>query len=176
MFRRQTLSRKGVAAVEVAIVTTFLLVPLMIGIWEVGRMVQVQQIVANSAREGARTAAQGYTVNSNGQPTQVTIAGASPNVTDVVYRYLYAAGLTNLQKSDVTVAFSFTTARTDGQMAVEPFQGEKGQTFSITVTIPWDKVRWVNLGLVRPTTITFTVSWRMLIDDTFTFNDTLPTW
>src|SRR5262249_32292649 len=136
MIRRQTTSRKGVAAVEVAVIATFLLVPLMIGIWEVGRLVQVQQIVSNSAREGARTAAQGYTVNSSGQPTEVTISSGSPNVTDVVYRYLYAAGLTNLQKSDVTVSFQFLTQRTDGKTATEPYQGEKGQVFSITVTIP----------------------------------------
>ena len=43
-------------------------------------------------------------------------------------------------------------------------------------TIPWDKVRWINLGLVKPTKITFTVVWRMVMDDPFTVNETLPTW
>jgi Flp pilus assembly protein TadG len=169
-------TRKGVAAVEVAVISTFLLVPLMIGIWEVGRMVQVQQIVSNSAREGARMAAQGYTLNSSGTVTQVMVSSGSPNVKDAVYRYLYAAGLTTLQKSDVTVTFTFLAPRSDGTTPTEPYQGEKGQPFSVTVSIPWAQVRWVNLGIVRPTTMTFTVTWRMLIDDKFTFDDSLPSW
>lgn len=176
MLRRAQRSRRGVAAVEVAVVATFLLVPLMIGIWEVGRMVQVQQIVSNSAREGARVAAQGYTFNGSGAPTQVTVASGSPNVTDVVYRYLLAAGLTSLQKSDMTVTFQFLAPRADGSTPAEPYLGEKGQPFAVTVSIPWEKVRWVNLGVINPPRITFTVTWRMLVDEAFTLDDRLPTW
>jgi hypothetical protein len=176
MIRRQTRSRKGVAAVEVAVIATFLLVPLMIGIWEVGRMIQVQQIVANSAREGARLAAQGFTVNSVGSPTQVMVNSGTPNVTSVVYGYLLAAGLTNLQQTDVTVTVQFLTPKSDGTTPTEPYQAEKGEVFSVTVSIPWDNVKWVNLGIIRPTTITFTVVWRMMTDDPFVVNTTLPAW
>ena len=48
--------------------------------------------------------------------------------------------------------------------------------FTITVTIPWDKVRWVNLGLIQPTDVTYTVKWQMLVDDKFTVNDVVPVW
>jgi hypothetical protein len=34
----------------------------------------------------------------------------------------------------------------------------------------------VNLGLVNPEIITFTVEWRMMVDDPFTVNDKLPPW
>lgn len=176
MVRRGRRSRRGVAAVEVAVVTAFLLVPLVIGVWEVGRLVQVQQIVSNSAREGARRAAQGYTVNSTGSPTQVTVSSGSTSVTDAAYDYLRAAGLMNLQKSDVTVAFKFLAPRKDGVTPTEPYDGEKGQPFSVTVTIPWNKVRWVDLGIVRPNQVTFTVTWRMLMNDKFTIDPTLPSW
>jgi hypothetical protein len=176
MLRRRSPERAGVAAVEVAIVTTFLLVPLIIGLWEVGRMVQVKQVVSNSAREGARRAAQGYTLNSTGTPTQVMTTGSSTSVTDVVYQYLLAAGFTNLQRTDITVTFQFLEPRSDGVMPTEPYQGEKGQRFSVTVTVPWDRVRWVNLGIIRPADITFTTTWRMLNDDKFTIDDTLPAW
>lgn len=152
------------------------MVPLMIGIWEVGRLVQTKQVVSNSAREGARRAAQGYTINSSGTPTQVMVTSGSTNVTDVVYEYLIGAGFTNLQKSDVTVSFQFLAPRSDGAPATEPYQGEKGQPFSVTVTIPWNKVRWVNLGVLRPTTVSFTATWRMLVDDKFTVDDSLPNW
>lgn len=174
MLRRRPTSRAGVAAVEVAIITAFFLVPLVIGVWEVGRLVQVQQIVSNSAREGARVAGQGYTINSTGTPIQVMVSTGNPNVTDVVYRYLIGAGLTNLQKSDVTVTFQFLAPDSLGVTATEPYLGEKGQPFSVTVTIPWNKVRWINLGVVNPTTVTFVVTWRMLVDDKFTVDPNLP--
>ncbi|MBM3983693.1 MAG: pilus assembly protein [Planctomycetes bacterium] len=185
-------ARKGVAAIELAFVTMLLVIPLMIGIWEVGRLVQVQQIVSNSAREAARLSAQAFTISSSGTTTQIQVTGGAANIRDAVYDYLYAAGLTNLQVSDVTVAFAFTTPRTTdyvplasdptgtswpaGSYPTNPCFGEKGQIFTVTVTIPWNKVRWVNLGLVNPTTVTFTVTWQMLTDERFQVNDQLPTW
>lgn len=188
--RRQT--RRGVAAIELAFVTMLLVIPLMIGIWEVGRLVQVQQIVSNAAREGARLSAQGYTISSSGTPTQIKINGTG-GVKEAVYDYLYSAGLTNLQPADVTVTFGYTTGRTTAYVPLEgidpvgttypigskppdPCFGEKGQIFVVTVTVPWNKVRWINLGLVNPTTVTFNVTWQMLTDERFTVNDQLPTW
>ncbi len=166
--------RRGIAAVETAVVTLFFLVPMIIGVWEIGRLVQVQQIVSNGTREGARIAGQGFTFKPDGTQTQVTVTSGTPNLRDYVYQYLYGAGLTNLQPGDVTVAFRFLAPRSDGAAATEPYQGEKGQPFEVTVTIPWDRVRWVNLGIVNPTTVTFTVRWQMLTDDPFTVNTTLP--
>ena len=165
---------RGVAAVELALVFLFFMVPLMIGVWEVGRLVQVRQLVGNSAREGARLAAQGYTINTAGAPTQIMTATGTPNVRSAVHQYLVAGGLTNLQLSDVTVTFAFLPPNPAG--ATEPYQGQKNQPFKVTVSIPWSKVRWVNLGLVKPTNVTFTVTWQMLTDEAFTVNPALPTW
>lgn len=176
MVRRMKPVRRGVAAVEVALATAVFLVPMVIGIWEIGRLIQVQQIVSNSAREGARLAAQGYTLSNSGAQTEVMVSSGQYNVYDFVYSYLYGAGLTTLQKSDVTMTFQFLAPTSGGTLPTEPYQGEKGEPFSVTVTIPWAKVRWINLGLVNPTTVTFTVRWQMLIDDKFTVDDTLPTW
>jgi len=44
----------------------------------------------------------------------------------------------------------------------------------VTVTIPWEKVRWVNVGLINPTQVTFTATWQMLVDDAFTINQSMP--
>jgi hypothetical protein len=165
-----------VAAVELALVAMLFIVPLLIAVWEVGRYIQVQQILSNSCRDGARLASQGYTVNLTGAPTQITLNSSSPNVHDAIFQYLYAAGLTNLSSSDVTVVLTFTTPKADGSYPTEPYQGEKGENFLITVTIPWSKVRWVNLGIINPPSVTYTVTWQMLVDDKFTVNDTVPTW
>jgi Flp pilus assembly protein TadG len=185
-------ARRGVASIELAFVFMFFMIPLMIGIWEVGRLVQVQQIVSNAAREGARLSAQAYTINSSGVPTQIKVNSGTVSVKDAVYNHLYAAGLTNLVPGDVTVNFAFTSGRTTdyvaiaadpvgtsygpGTMPPDPCYGEKGMTFTVTVTVPWEKVRWINIGLVNPTTVTFTVRWQMLTDERFNVNDQLPTW
>lgn len=181
MLRRPTRpARRGVAAVELAMVTMLFIVPVLFGVWEVGRLVQVQQIVSNAAREGARLAAQAYTVRTDGTTTQISrdSTGGTPNVRNYVYQYLYAAGLTNIQNTtaDLTVTFTFLAARSDGLPSTEPYQGQKGQPFQVTVTLnDWSKVRWVNLGLVNPSSVTSTVTWQMLIDDPFTVNTGLPT-
>ena len=172
--------RRGAAAVEFALVALLFLVPLLIGVWEVGRLVQVHQIVSNAAREGARLAAQGYPVKSDGTVTQIykDSSGGTPNVRDAVYQYLYAAGLTNLRNTpaDLDVRFEFLAPTAAGTTPTEPYQGDKGQPFRVTVTIKdWSKVRWVNFGLVSPSGVTAVVNWQMLVDDPFSVNETLPT-
>jgi Flp pilus assembly protein TadG len=174
MLRKNSSQRRGAAAVELAFVALFL-VPLIFGVWEAGRLIEVQQIVSNSAREGARLAAQGYTINSSGAPTQIMASTGSPNVKDFVYQYLVAAGFANLQPGDVAVSFAFTApGAVKGLLPTDPYLGEKNQPFTVTVSIPWDKVRWIDVGMIRPTAVTFTVSWQMLIDDAFTVNQSMP--
>lgn len=51
--RRTNVRRRGVAAVEAAVLLPLALM-LMLGTWEVGRMVEVGQILNNAAREGGR--------------------------------------------------------------------------------------------------------------------------
>lgn len=176
MIRRQSDTRRGVAAVELAAVFLLFMIPMMIEIWEIGRLVQVQQIISNAAREGARLAAQGNTINSSGAPTQIYVSSGTPNVHDTVYQYLVAAGLTNLQSSDVHVEFAFTTPTSSGAYPTEPYLGEKNQSFTVRVWVYWSTVRWINLGFLDPNTkVEFTVTWNMLVDDPFTVNESLPT-
>jgi hypothetical protein len=44
----------------------------------------------------------------------------------------------------------------------------------VTVTIPWSQVRWINLGIINPTTVSYTAYWQMMTDDVFTINPNLP--
>src|SRR4051812_32431722 len=50
------MDRKGAACVEFAIVISLVFVPILIGMIEVGRAIQVQQVITNASREGARVA------------------------------------------------------------------------------------------------------------------------
>ena len=175
---RPAARRGGVAAVEAAVVLNFVLLPMLVGLWEMGRAVQVQQMVANAAREGARLAGQGRTINQTGTPTQINATNPAgvplPSVQSAVYQSLVGAGLTGLAWGDVTVAFKFLDGNTSN---TNPSQGVKNQRFSVAVSINYDeKVRWVNLGFVNPGTIVYTVEWRMLVDDPFTVSTAIPSW
>ena len=191
MLLRKSTGRKrgGAALAEFVLVLKFIMVPLMIGLWEMGRVVQVQQIVANSAREGSRMAAQANTINQTGTPTQIKAQvwpnpTQAPNVKAAVMQYLSGAGLNRLNYADVDVTFAFLDSPTGAVVgATEPFQGVKGQLFSVTVVIEdkaannfalSKKCLWTALGFVKPTSVSFTAQWQMLVDDTFSINATMP--
>jgi hypothetical protein len=193
LLRNRPTRRRGVAAIELGFVTVLFVIPLIIGIWETGRLIHVQQVVANAAREGARLAGQGIVIKTDGSVLQIKKDSGSQNVKDAIVDYIRAAGLTQITASDVTVTFAFTTARTTnynpiigidpagtsypvGSIPPEPCYGEKGQVFTVYVSIPWNKVRWINMGILQPNKVEFKVTWRMLIDDVFTVNETIPTW
>src|SRR5262245_37592934 len=97
--RSSPTGRRGAVAVEVALIL-LLLVPMLIGVWEVGRMVDVEQLLVNSAREGARQASTG----------QKNIA----QVQQVVLTYLQSAGLGNLK----TLATDINDLQTGGKVLV----------------------------------------------------------
>lgn len=216
--------RSGVAIIEFSVVLSAFLVPVMLGLWEIGRLVHVQQVVVNATREGCRTAAQGITISSTGAYTQIVVSynptlnntatTRLPNVKATICQSLSGAGLmptpgsaASLQWSDVRVIFrwmpsltgdpalvnatqSDSTTITDTQATADldppasgtsptastaqPFKGVKGQRFRITVSIPFAKVRWVNVGLVNPTTVSYTADWLMMVDETFSINTGLP--
>ncbi len=193
--------RRGTATVELAIVLNFCIIPLMLGLWEMGRFVQVQQIVSNAAREGARMGAQALTIQSNGSPVQIqTFSTTNPSVKSAVMQYLVGAGLTSLTYSDVDVTFTFQPPDLANDpplnnvlaTATEPYQGVQGQRFRVRVTIDdfdsggmqkpagsrpmTERVLWTTLGLVKPRAVSYEVDWVMLVDKPFTINTTLPSW
>ena len=53
MLQRKRRTRSGIAAVEMAAVLPAVLILLM-GILEVGRLIEMQQVLTNATREGAR--------------------------------------------------------------------------------------------------------------------------
>jgi Flp pilus assembly protein TadG len=125
--------RRGAAAVELATVLPLLLT-LLLGLWEVGRIADVRQGLANAAREGARQA-------SAGQIGDVQVA-------QVVRDYLRNAGLP-VQNVVVTVQ-NLTSLGTDSTNAAQLDQ------FQVTVTIPFRDVRLVNIGLTTNDSTTLT--------------------
>jgi Flp pilus assembly protein TadG len=163
--------RGGAAVVELAFVAPVLVI-LLLGLWEVGRMIQLQQILSNSAREGARVAAQGRTINQTGSPTEIKVSTGDPSVKSTVVNYLKRAGL-NVTDADVNVTFAFVSGDTT---MTEPYQGVKGQQFRVTVTIPLSALKWSPVGSITPAQMTASVVWSSLADDPFTLDPNMPSW
>jgi len=140
-----------VAAVEFALAAPLLLL-ILLGIWEVGRLVEVQQLLNNAAREGGRQA-------STGQKT-------ASQVQTVALNYLTLAGI-NTTGASVTV-----TNLTSG---LDPTSANQMDHFQIAVSLPFDNVRWVLLNQVtNVTTLNATADWYSFHDLPVAVSQTIP--
>jgi len=120
----------GTAAVEMAFVMSFILPPLLLGTWEVGRMFNVKETLSNAAREGARQASAGRITNAQ--------------VQQVVLNYLTNAGIPT-GNAVVTVS-DLTNPGADATTASQFDQ------FQVGVTLPFKDVAWIGLHLITTNT------------------------
>lgn len=129
--RRRKRGRKGAAVVEFAVVSPVLIL-LLLGIFESGRMVMVQQSLTTAAREGARAAI------VEGTSTSAAIA--------VVESFLAGAGVS---RSTVTVTPNSTASVAHGQ------------PITVSVSVPFAQVSWLPRPLFfRSTMLSSTATMR----------------
>lgn len=148
------IKRSGVAAVELALLLPLLLLFLM-GIWEVGRMVEVQQILTNACREGGRQASTGVK----------TIAQVQADVVN----YLTRNGITSVKTSDVIVENITAPSR------AEPSTAEQLDRFRVMVSVSVDSVRWTLLSrITNGANLTASVEWLSMRDIPITVSDAIP--
>jgi len=151
--------------VEAAFVLPFLII-IMMGIWEVGRMLQVNEIITNAAREGARVAAGGV---SNNIP--VTVAMVQTQVKD----YMTAAGLPTAAVNGATITLTNLSSNT----WTDPSDALPLDAFRVTVSIPagtaYNSLRW-NLftALTGKTSLTLSANWLSANDSKVSVSSTLP--
>jgi Flp pilus assembly protein TadG len=153
--------RRGVAAVEFAFVITFILIPVIFGIWEVGRLVQIQQIVDNSVREGARAASTGEYSNAQ--------------VQQIVLNYLTNS---NIQTENVVVGVSDLTSGGDvSSPTVNSFgTAQQLDNVQVTVSVPFSNVYWIALNYFVPagTTMNATANTVSMVNIPLTIPTTIP--
>ncbi|MDZ7615745.1 MAG: TadE/TadG family type IV pilus assembly protein [Patescibacteria group bacterium] len=110
------INRRGAAAVEFAVIAPVFFL-LVFGMIEFGRMIMVQQIITNAAREGARIAVlDGATTHGSG------------GVANTVDEYLEGAGI---RGATVTV------------IPDPPDSAGWGEPVTVTVSIPFSQVSWL---------------------------------
>jgi Flp pilus assembly protein TadG len=149
--------RAGTATVEFAVVLP-LFVIILFGIWEVGRMVQVSQVLQNAAREAARQASTGTTDMATIRTTvQQYIQGAEPRITNF---------------TNFTVAFADITKPS----VTDPTGCKQLDHFTMTITMPFDNVRWSLSKMFSPTgtQLSATVDWYSMADLPVTVTTGMP--
>jgi Flp pilus assembly protein TadG len=145
--------RKATASVELAILLPFL-VPLLLGIWEVGRLIEVDQIMENAVREGGRQI-------STGNKT-------SAEIKTVVINYLKHNGI-DAKPEDITIVNLTSSARPD------PTQAEQMDEYQITLTVPFNSVRWILLDQITDVTDLYaSANWYSMKDIPINVNDVIP--
>lgn len=154
LLRNRPLKRGATAAVELAVCLPMLLV-VILGIWEVGRMVQAQNIVLCAAREGGRQAAAGLTDNAT--------------ITAFMVSYMNANGLTNVTSSMVAL-----TNETNGGRA-DPNAANQMDQFQVNITVPYRSIRWSLVAQITPTSnLTASTTWYSMLDAPASVTTTIP--
>jgi Flp pilus assembly protein TadG len=117
--------RRGVATVELAIAMPILMY-MMLGVWEVGRLLDVQVTMDNAAGIGARQASVGTMTNAQ--------------VVTAITNYLATAGFPT-----ANVAVTVTNVTHPAQDVSNATTLDKIQ---VSVSIPYSDVRWALSGFV----------------------------
>jgi len=147
--------RRGTAAVEMALIAP-LLIMLLAGIWEIGRMVEVHQLLTNACREAGRQAATG----------KLTAA----EVQQVVIDYLESANISTEGMPTPLVENRTNPKRTN------PAEAEQLDYFRITASLPVANIKYSAWHFFSSpdSTITSSVGWNSMRDLELTISTTIP--
>ncbi len=151
--RHRRYGRRAVAAVEFAAVLPLILT-LLLGIWEVGRLIEIQQLLHNATREAGRQASTGQL--------------SSDQVKQVVLDTLGSEGLPT--GNVVVTVKDLTTPSADVSSANYLDQ------IQITATIPYSDVNFSLISLVTTPgqLITSQVMWVSMVDKPYPTAPTPP--
>ena len=140
--RRRWHREDGAAAIEFAIVTVLLLL-IVFGILEYGRIYSQVEVLNGAAREGARVGA---------------VQGTKSDITDAV---MSSAGPYSGQISNVTVTAKSETGATAPSAQDPPCQDSSSSPSVVTqggeVTVTFDYHAKVNVGLLPPLNETISI-------------------
>lgn len=166
-------ARPAAAALEFAVVLAILL-PLLVGVWEVGRLVNAYQVVLNASREAGRRAATGEKTTAE--------------IKQIVHTYLKNAGLHKIE----AIAEDDADLLTGGKALVEvkvydeddeivanadpKIDAKQNYKVEVTVILLYKDIEYgpTRFFLAGDYRVTATVMWNSMKDIPLTVNDTIP--
>jgi Flp pilus assembly protein TadG len=152
--RGRSARRRGAVAVELALSFSLVIVPMLLGIFEIGCLLDASQTLVAAAREGGRQAATGLVTNAQ--------------VQQVVLQYLSATGV---KTTGATVTVVNTTSGADASVAAT------NDALVITVTMPFKNVDWsfTQKFVSDSTSFSTSCTWYSNNDADYTVSNTAPT-
>lgn len=177
--------REAVAAVEFAFCLP-VIVLLLLGLWEVGRIVQISNVLRNGAREAARDASLGQdnlsTVASNlasyvqGSLPATFVPGHSTTLKPPAISL--PPNTTGYMCWDNTTSqelFTITFTDVTNPSLTDPTLMQKLDRFKMGIQVPYATIGWSGLAQITSVSrITFNVDWVSMRDAPFTITPALP--
>jgi len=177
--------RQGVAAAEFAVALPLLFIVLF-GLWEVGRITEVQQVVWNSAREAARDASLGTdnlnTVASNlltylqsAEPTAFGSGHSTTMKAPVVTLPANTTGYTCWDNTANRELFTITFTDFTHPSITDPTAALQLDHYQIGVQVPYASIGWTPIAKITGTSRLYaTVDWASMVDSPFSIAPYLP--
>jgi len=163
-----------------------LLLTLLAGLWEVGRITQVTQVMWNAGREAARDASMGQdnlsTVATNllsylqaAEPTAFGQGHTTNMISSVITLPANASGYTCWDTTANRELFTVTFTDLTNTNVTDPTGMQQLDRYTISVSAPYSSVSWSPMAQITGTTrLSITVTWASMVDSPFTFPTSLP--
>jgi Flp pilus assembly protein TadG len=177
--------RRGAAAVEFAVCLP-LIVLILLGLWEVGRITEVQGVMWNSAREAARDASLGQdnlsavashllTYLQSSEPTAFGKGHATTMKAPVVTLPPDTTGYTCWDDTANRELFTITFKDHTKTTITDPTAMEQLDRYEIGVQVPYTSIRWSPVAQITGTTRLYVaVQWVSMVDSPFQIAPSLP--
>ena len=177
--------RVGAAAVEFAVCLPVLCL-MLTGLWEVGRITEVTQVMWNSAREAARDASLGddnlQTVTTsllsylqNAEPTAFGSGHSTSLIAPVVSLPANTTGYTCWDNTANRELFTITFTDLTQPSVTDPTNMSQLDIFQIGVQVPYNSIRISPLAqITNMTRLSVTVDWASMVDSPFQIVPSLP--
>jgi Flp pilus assembly protein TadG len=177
--------RRGAAAVEFAVFALPLFI-LLIGLWEVGRITEVEGVMWNSAREAARDASLGDsdlpTVAANlltylqaAEPTAFGANHTTTMISPVITLPANAVGYTCWDTTANRELFTMSFVDATDTSVTDPTAMAQLDRSEIVVSVPYASIGWLRSAKVTGASrLTATVDWVSMVDAPFSIPPVLP--
>ena len=177
--------RRGAAAVEFALCLPLLWL-ILTGLWEVGRITEVQGVVWNSAREAVRDASLGQdnllTVASNlvtylqsAEPTAFGLGHSTSMISPVVSLPANTTGYTCWDNTANKELFTITFSDLTRTSITDPTAMKQLDLYKIGVQVPYNSISWSSIVPVAGSSrLTSAVVWASMVDSPFQIAPSIP--